>query len=185
MTKRHGRSGGILLTLGILFAASAALRIAHIPEIGIGFQAAANSTTQSAENAEIATLLVTLKEREARLSERENALAERTQSLNVAEKGVQTRMAALQSAETDLSSKVTFADSAADSDVSRLVAIYENMKPREAAPLFEAMEPRFAAGFLGRMRPETAAAIMASLDPKFAYSVSVLFVGRNAGAPQN
>lgn len=47
------------------------------------------------------------------------------------------------------------------------------------------MAPDFAAGFLARMKPETAAAVMASLDPKFAYSVSVIFAGRNAGAPKN
>jgi flagellar motility protein MotE (MotC chaperone) len=80
---------------------------------------------------------------------------------------------------------VAVADQAADADVTRLVTMYENMKPKEAAPLFEVMAPDFAAGFLARMRPDAAASVLAGLNPKTAYTISVIMAGRNAGVPKN
>ena len=179
------RGRGILAALALVFVSAALMRIASLPGVAAGLASAADSARQCLSETDLAALLDTLRAREAKLEQREGALADRAQALGVAEKGMEERLAALRKAEDDLSKTVTFADTAADSDVARLVAIYENMKPREAAPLFETMAPDFAAGFLARMKPETAAAVMASLDPKFAYSVSVIFAGRNAGAPKN
>ena len=76
------------------------------------------------------------------------------------------------------------ADKAAENDIGRLTAVYENMKPDQAAALFRLMEPSFAAGFLGRMRPDSAAAILAGLEPDLAYSISVVLAGRNADVPR-
>ena len=73
---------------------------------------------------------------------------------------------------------------AVENDLAALTSVYENMKPKEAAPLFEAMDPVFAAGFLARMRPEVAAGIMAKLSPDAAYSISVILAGRNANVPR-
>ena len=79
---------------------------------------------------------------------------------------------------------MAYADTAAEGDLARLTAVYENMKPKDAAALFEEMDPDFAAGFLGRMRADSAAGIMAGLSPPVAYSVSVLLAGRNANVPK-
>ena len=106
------------------------------------------------------------------------------QALSLAEQGARARLVELQSAEAALAATMTRAETAADADVARLVAVYEAMKPKEAAALFSEMEPQFAAGFLGRMKPEAAAAVMAGLPPKTAYSFSVLLAGRNAAAPR-
>ena len=91
---------------------------------------------------------------------------------------------ALTDAEEKLAATLAQTDHAADKDVARLVAVYERMKPKDAAPLFEEMAPEFAAGFLARMRPEAAAAVMAGLAPPRAYAISVLLAGRNAKAPK-
>jgi flagellar motility protein MotE (MotC chaperone) len=66
-----------------------------------------------------------------------------------------------------------------------LTAVYETMKPKDAAALFEAMQPEFAAGFLGRMRPEAAGAILAGMSPEAAYAASLLLAGRNAAVPRD
>lgn len=84
-----------------------------------------------------------------------------------------------------MSKALTIADDAAEGDVTRLVAVYENMKPKDATALFAVMDADFAAGFLARMKPEAAAAIMAGLDPKVAYTISAVLAGRNARAPRN
>ncbi len=135
--------------------------------------------------ADIALVLDRLRERERLLDEREGALADRMQALAAADREIKENLAALTAAEESLKATMALADVAAEDDLGRLTAVYENMKAKEAAALFETMDPQFAAGFLGRMRPEAAAAIMAGLKPETAYSISVVLAGRNANVPTN
>jgi flagellar motility protein MotE (MotC chaperone) len=83
-----------------------------------------------------------------------------------------------------LKKTLAIADGAAEKDLAKLTAVYEAMRPADAAALFQTMAPEFAAGFLGRMRPEIAAAVLAGMNPGKAYSISVLIAGRNATAPK-
>ena len=133
---------------------------------------------------DIAEVLAALKDRDSQLDAREAALEERAATVDIAEEEIARQMKALEEAEASLKSTLSIADDAAESDVARLTAVYEQMKPEEAAALFSEMDPQFAAGFLGRMRPDAAAAVMAGLDPADAYSISVILAGRNARAPR-
>lgn len=178
------RPHGVLPVLSALLLASAVLRLLGHPEIAQAFASAA-APAQCAPDSETAGLMSALQERARRISEQEGILADRARAQDLAQKTIEARLTELTQAEQKLASTVAFADTAAENDITRLVAVYENMKPREAAQIFQSMEPDFAAGFLARMRPESAAAVMASLDPKFAYSVSVVVAGRNAAAPRN
>lgn len=137
------------------------------------------------QDTEIKTLLDALRAREANVDQLENALAARAKALDVAQVEIERRLLALESAEQKLRQTLSIAQSAAEDDLTKLTAVYENMKPKEAAALFEAMEPGFAAGFLGRMQPEIAAKIMAGLNPESAYSISAILAGRNARSPKN
>ncbi|MEF3048938.1 hypothetical protein V3C85_17155 [Tabrizicola sp. L79] len=105
--------------------------------------------------------------------------------MTLAEQSLETRLAELAAAEASLKATLALADGAAENDLTRLTAVYEAMKPAEAAALFETMAPEFASGFLGRMRPESAAAILSGMQPESAYSLSVLIAGRNALAPKD
>lgn len=188
---------GTLWLIAFLFLASGLLRLGG--EAGLATARELAALTQGEDHgaipppgdlaalcgteADIAEVLARLRDREARLAEREAALEDRLQVLAVAERQIQANLTALVQAETELEATMALADSAAEDDLARLTAVYENMKPREAAPLFEAMDPQFAAGFLGRMRPDAAAAIMAGLAPQTAYSFSVILAGRNASVP--
>ena len=133
--------------------------------------------------ADIAPLLAALRAREARLAEQETALASRLQALTLAEQELGRQLAALEEVEARLAATLALADQASERDLARLTAVYEAMKPADAAALFEEMDPRFAAGFVARMRPESAAAVLAGLTPGLAYSVSVILAGRHAGVP--
>jgi flagellar motility protein MotE (MotC chaperone) len=93
------------------------------------------------------------------------------------------RMTELEAMETELKATLALADGAAEADIERLTAVYQAMKPKDAAALFETMSPEFAAGFLGRMTPDSAAAILSGMSAEAAYGVSVIVAGRNAGAP--
>ncbi|KEP69709.1 hypothetical protein DL1_02520 [Thioclava dalianensis] len=187
LRRRLGR--GLLWIIAGLFVSSGVLRLVEAGGSAIARQ------TESADAAEqtagecvtepgLMALHAELQSREETLADREGSLLDREQAMSIAQTRLEARLAELRAAEEALSQTVTIADQAAEKDVARLVTLYENMKPKQAAPLFEEMSPEFAAGFLGRMRPEAAAAVLSSLDPKSAYTISVLMAGRNAGAPK-
>jgi flagellar motility protein MotE (MotC chaperone) len=132
-----------------------------------------------------ADLLAAIKGRAESLDAREARIADRESALALAQSEIAEKMAALEAAEAELSRTVEIADAAAETDVARLVTVYESMKPKDASALFAEMSPEFAAGFLGRMRADAAAPILAGLDPKTAYTISVMLAGRNAAAPKD
>ncbi len=184
--KRAGR--GALVILALFLASSGALRIG-----GMAGQALANSEevpqpTPAADPADCPApapaLLQALNEREAQVRVQELAAADRMAALTLADAAITKRMEDLAAAEASLKEVLTIADGAAEQDLARLTAVYEAMKPTDAAALFAAMSPDFAAGFLGRMQPAAAAAVMAGMEPDMAYSISVLIAGRNAMAPK-
>ncbi len=193
-TRKRAPMRGVLWVIALLLAASGVLRLngsggALAREIsnvmsGSGEEHVAEAQACETE-ADIMAVLTRLREREALLEDREAALADRMQALAVAEVEVKENLTALVAAEERLKATMALANTAAEDDLGRLTAVYENMKAKEAAALFETMDPQFAAGFLGRMRPEAAAAIMAGLKPETAYTISVVLAGRNANVPTN
>lgn len=133
---------------------------------------------------DVGPVLAALQERERRLSQKEAQITDRMHALAVAEEEIIKKTDDLVAAEKELRATLALAETAAEDDIGRLVAVYQAMKPKEAAVLFEAMAPEFAAGFLGRMQADAAAGIMAGLSPKAAYSISVILAGRNANVPK-
>lgn len=186
MTVRKKRLGsGILVLLSLVFAAGGALRLGS----GLGV-AMANSSAESAAAPlncpkPPAALAAALAGRESQVKAQEQAVADRMAAMTLANEAITKRMGELQKAEDDLKKTIAIADGASEKDLTQLTAVYEAMKPADAAVLFQTMAPQFAAGFLGRMQPASAAAIMTGMKPEKAYEVSVLLAGRNALAPKN
>lgn len=180
--RRSGR--GALVILAALLVASGVLRIglgvdqalARAPDVVEIQEASQCSETPIA-------LVEALKIRGDAISQQEAALADRLAALALADQAIEMRLASLAAAEAELSETLARADGAAEADLTRLTAVYETMKPKDAAALFAAMAPEFAAGFLGRMRPEAAAAVLSGMAPETAYTISVLLAGRNALVP--
>lgn len=188
--RRPARS--VLLIVAFLFLMSGLLRLggdagqAIAREIaGMTEAPAPQEPLQCAPEPDLAALLHDLEARERRVETAEQQLADRLQVLQVAEASFEQNLQDLIAAEDALARTMARSETAAEEDIARLTAVYENMKAAEAAALFETMAPEFSAGFLGRMRPDAAAAIMAGLDPQTAYTISVVLAGRNAGAPTN
>ncbi len=190
--KRAGR--GALSLIAVLFLLSALIRVgpdAGAVLAGAGLTETAKTPVSAdglpearASEAELQIMLTAFQKREVRLAAREAQIEMRLQALLVADREIERKMTALSEAEDKLRETLAYADTAAEGDLARLTAVYENMKPKDAAALFEEMDPDFAAGFLGRMRADSAAGIMAGLSPPVAYSVSVLLAGRNANVPK-
>jgi flagellar motility protein MotE (MotC chaperone) len=187
----------ILPTMAAMICVAGALRLASGLGEAVALDAAAAAPappTPSTEtltpaarpvsSAETAEIVLSLTRREQALQAREDALDDRARSLAEAERRITEQIAALRAAEEALAATMARADRAAEDDIARLVQVYENMKPEEAARVFAEMEVQFAAGFLGRLRPEIAAPILAGLEPRQAYALSAMLAGRNALVPR-
>lgn len=185
MRKGRQRPGrGTLAIIATFLIASAVLRVsAETAVIDGGGEIATDVAPAPEPDISKDAVLRALQEREARLDTREAQIIDRMQALSVAEIEIEEKLAALIAAEERLSATIAAAEVASETDVNQLTAVYENMKPREAAALFEEMPPEFAAGFLAMMRPDAAALIMTELEPETAYSFSVVLAGRNANVP--
>lgn len=180
--RKSGR--GALVILALVLASSGALRL------GSGFGAAMANNAEKDPSTPLdcpvppAAVAEALVGRESYVKEQELVLEERMAALALADQAISKRLAELELAEESLKKTLTIADGAAEKDLARLTAVYEAMRPADAAALFQTMAPEFAAGFLGRMRPEIAAQVLAGMKPDKAYSISVLIAGRNATAPK-
>jgi flagellar motility protein MotE (MotC chaperone) len=187
MSRRRRAGRGALFIVAMLFATSGALRLGS----GVGVALARADETPmdaAAVPAECPTptaLGDALKLREDRVLSQEAALRDRLAALALADAAITERMTQLEAMEAELRATLALADGAAEADLDRLTAVYQAMKPKDAAALFEAMAPEFAAGFLGRMPPEAAAAILSGMSAEAAYGVSVIVAGRNVGAPKD
>lgn len=185
--RRAGR--GALFILAILLASSGALRIGS--EVGMALArvddaAGASPIAASATCPETPLALAeALTLREDRVALREAALQDRLAALALAETAISRRMEEMQALEEQLKATVAMADGAAEADLGRLTAVYQAMKPKDAAALFATMDPEFSAGFLGRMQPDAAAAILSGMSADAAYAISVIVAGRNANAPKD
>lgn len=69
---------------------------------------------------------------------------------------------------------------AVDEDVARLVAVYDQMKPEQAAVVISNLPPDFAAEILMRVQPENGAKIMALVDPNQAAILTSYMGSRRA-----
>jgi len=187
--KRRQAGRGALVILALFLAASGALRLGA--GVGSALANAPDPASGPAADAALScpapplALAQALLARETDVARQEAALADRMAALDLAEAALTTQMAALAEAEAGLKATLALADGAAENDLARLTAVYESMKPADAAALFTAMALEFAAGFLGRMRPETAAAVLSGMAPETAYTISALIAGRNALVPRN
>ena len=186
--RRAGR--GVLVVVALLLVASAAVRFGAGPGAAIAREMALESPTPDQKipstediTPELISLLRDVKAREAKVKIREAEVEARMQVLSLVEEEVAKDIGRLESAEAALRATMSAANQAAETDLMRLTAVYENMKSEQAAELFQRMKPSFAAGFLGRMRADAAAAILAGLEPELAYSISVVLAGRNANVP--
>lgn len=176
---------GPIMVILVFFSLSAMLRIGS-QGMAIAEEVAAipeEALMVSEPTPDVGYLLASIQERQDQLARREEELAQRLQLLNSVEARVAQQMIALEQAEQKLASTLAIADGATENDLARLTAVYEKMKPKNAAEIFQTMEMSFAAGFLSRMKPEAAAGIMSEMPADTAYSVSVFMAGRNATAP--
>jgi flagellar motility protein MotE (MotC chaperone) len=173
--------------IAVCFLASAALRVGDLG-VALAQEAElpvmASARLSGCEPGEADGLLAAIREREQQLEREADRLADRGQALSVAETRLAEQIEAFEEAKAGLEETLAIADGAAERDLAQMTAVYERMKPQEAAGIVQRMDLGFAAGLLARMNPEIAAGILTSMEPETAYAITVMVASRNARAPR-
>lgn len=118
-------------------------------------------------------LLRAIDERSRQLDAWSSDLAARARMLEVIEARASEQVQALKAERRALETTLARFDQEAEAEIARLVKIYENMKPKEAARIFEAMPAEVAAGFVRRMAEKKSALVMGNLNAKHAYAITL------------
>jgi flagellar motility protein MotE (MotC chaperone) len=118
-------------------------------------------------------LLRAIDERSRQLDAWSSDLADRARMLEVIEAKASEQVQALQAERRALETTLARVDREAEDEIARLVKIYENMKPKDAARIFEAMPAEVAAGFVRRMAEKKSALVMGNLDARQAYAITL------------
>lgn len=114
---------------------------------------------------EAVALADTLQERSQRLDGYMQELSRRKAEIAFAEKQLTERLTELRKVKQQLAQHDAGQREAVDNDIGRLIAVYDQMKPEQAAMVLSNLPPDFAAQILVRVQPETGARIMAAVEP--------------------
>jgi flagellar motility protein MotE (MotC chaperone) len=175
--------GGVAL-IALCFLASALIRLG---DVGMALAqdavAALPAAAAGCEPSDPDGLLDAIRAREAQLEAEAARIAERQQSLNVAEAKLAEQLAAFETARAGLEATLALAEDAAENDIARMTAVYERMKPGDAARIVGRMDISFASGLVARMKPESAAEVLTAMEPDAAYAITLTIASRNARAP--
>jgi flagellar motility protein MotE (MotC chaperone) len=106
-----------------------------------------------------------LAERRTDLDARETELDMRAALLDAAEKRIEERSAELKALEEKISKLVEDNKTAEQQQFVSLVAMYENMKPKDAATIFDQLDMPVLLGVAKAMNPRKMAPILARMNP--------------------
>jgi flagellar motility protein MotE (MotC chaperone) len=122
-------------------------------------------------DAEFATLQELAKRREE-LDRRERALDTRAGVLEAGEKRLDEKLAELKDLQSKIQGLLKQYDDQEKADVNSLVKIYENMKPKDAAPIFEKLDMDVLLSVIEGMKERKVAPILAKMDPAKAKQIT-------------
>lgn len=181
---RRRALGGVGLIV-LCFLGSAAFRLIQSgAAIAEEVVAAVSDPETATETAEADGLLSAIRGREEALAAEETRLADRKQTLAVAEAKLAEQLAAFEKAQKQLQDTLALADKAAERDINQMTAVYEAMKPADAARIFSAMDVSFASGLMAGLDPKAAAAILGGMAPEQAYAITLVIASRSSRVPK-
>lgn len=128
-------------------------------------------------------LLAEIARRQAELDLRQQALDERAREIALDEDELTRLLAALRREREGLEAGLDAAQTASAAEIRRLVAIYEGMKPKEAARILGAMPADAAAAILRPMKEARSAPILARMSADQAFAVTVRLAERGTPLP--
>ncbi|PSK81192.1 flagellar motility protein MotE (MotC chaperone) [Limimaricola soesokkakensis] len=113
------------------------------------------------------------------LDEQRAALNDRASEIALAEETLAIETARLEELRGELEGLLTKIDEARQADVERLVALYVNMKPREAATIMNDLDIEVAVTVLGAMPERDAAPVLAAMNVVRAQAISMIILERS------
>lgn len=126
-----------------------------------------------------------------RLSERRQELDKRARELDIregliaeAEKRVETKLAEIKEAQAQLNVDTGKKNEADAARFKGLVAMYENMKPRDAAKIFDRLEVGVLLAVASQINPRRMADILAQMAPDSAERLTVELANHAQGGPK-
>lgn len=114
---------------------------------------------------EAVALAETLRQRGLRIERYMQDIERRKAELARAESALSERLVELRKIRQQINQHDTGTSEARDHDIARIIALYDQMKPEQAAMVLSNLPPDFAAQILARVQPETGARIMAAVEP--------------------
>jgi flagellar motility protein MotE (MotC chaperone) len=113
------------------------------------------------------------------LDAQKNAITIRLDEIKVAEDTLAKEIAAFETLKADITSLIESLKGMAGEDLQRLVSLYANMKPQEAAIIMNDMDMDVTVAILSEMDERTAAPILAQLSPERARAISRIILERS------
>lgn len=114
---------------------------------------------------EAVALADNLRERGLRIERYLQDVDRRKGELAVAQAQLTQKLIELRKVRQDIKDHDNGVSRAQNDDISRIIAVYDQMKPEQAAMVLSNLPPDFAAQIIARVQPETGARIMASVEP--------------------
>lgn len=114
---------------------------------------------------EAVALADTLRERALRIDRYMQDIDRRKAEIAFAERQLTEKLVELRKLKQQIAQGNQGQSQAQGEDIARLIAVYDQMKPEQAAMVLSNLPPDFAAQILARVQPETGARIMASVEP--------------------
>lgn len=149
---------------------------AEVPQIAEGLMAGCGDIP------EVVDLVDRLRIRDDRIAKALTELDRRKAEIATARATLEAELRRLKAAGGRSGGSTTARQRAVEDDISRLVAVYEAMKPKEAADVLAALPPNFSAELLMRVNPETGARIIAAIDPEKAAVLTTYMGARSASS---
>ncbi|MBM3603953.1 MAG: hypothetical protein FJX25_04160 [Alphaproteobacteria bacterium] len=132
---------------------------------------------------EAVALAEELRDRALRIERYMEAIDSRKADLVTAEETLRQRLDELRNQKNSITARSTQSSDAVRKDIDRLVALYDQMKPAEAAAILTNLPADFAAEILMRVQPEAGARIIAAVEPRQAALLTAQMGARSVRQP--
>jgi flagellar motility protein MotE (MotC chaperone) len=152
----------------------------HGDAVAMGLNAEGKLAPIEAVESSEGDLLARLGDRRGELDAREKELDMRMALVEAAEKRLEERTAALKALEAQINALVEEKKSDEKEQFTAIVAMYETMKPKEAATLFNALDNETLLRVARAMSPRKMAPILAKMDPMKAKTLTAGMARREA-----
>ncbi|MBE9637154.1 MotE family protein [Salipiger mangrovisoli] len=124
-------------------------------------------------------LLASIRAERELLVAQKDRYAQREAELDLARETLEVEQQRLADLKVELEGLLEKVKAAHTSDVDRLVALYRNMKPKDAATIMDDLDIEVSVMVLGTMSERDAAPIMAALNPVRARAISQIILERS------